>query len=141
MLANANVPVRTAMELMRHTDTELTTGPYIDPNLLQKHEAVEALPAIGADRAEDEALPLQATGTHDAEPARQKAQRYAQRAGRVSAHHGSAAYVERNATATSDAARKSGNGGALCASTHSDSAVRNRGGGRRGKTWGTRIRT
>ena len=47
MMANAGVSPRIAMELMRHTDIDLTMGPYTDTNLLQKNQAVESLPALG----------------------------------------------------------------------------------------------
>ena len=46
MLARNGVPIRTAMELMRHTDIRLTTKVYTDPALLDTFGAVETLPRL-----------------------------------------------------------------------------------------------
>ena len=69
LLAQANVPPRTAMELMRHTDIKLTMGAYTDPRLLDTTGAVESLPALGRGTDRQGAV-LRATGTDnsDAEP-------------------------------------------------------------------------
>lgn len=47
MLARSGVNVRTAMELMRHTDIRLTTRTYTDARLLDTSGAVRTLPRIG----------------------------------------------------------------------------------------------
>lgn len=46
LLAAADVPVRVAMSLMRHTDIKLTTGPYNDPTLLDLQAEVDRLPRL-----------------------------------------------------------------------------------------------
>jgi integrase len=45
-LARAGVPVRTAMQLMRHSDIRLTTKVYVDPTLLDAAGAIDSLPAL-----------------------------------------------------------------------------------------------
>ncbi len=45
-LARAGVPVRTAMQLMRHSDIRLTTKVYTDPTLLDAAGAIDSLPAL-----------------------------------------------------------------------------------------------
>lgn len=67
MMALAGVAPRTAQELMRHTDIKLTMGPYIDPNMLNKAAAVEALPELGKGKHRDQAEPaiLKLSGTGD----------------------------------------------------------------------------
>ena len=65
MLQQTGAGLRTAMELMRHTDAKLTMVTYTDPNLLATASAVENLPALtGPDVAADGAEAL-ATGTDD----------------------------------------------------------------------------
>jgi integrase len=44
MLARAGVPIRTAMELMRHRDPRLTVELYVDAGQLDTDEAVSRLP-------------------------------------------------------------------------------------------------
>lgn len=46
MLAKANVPIRTAIELMRHKDPRLTLQIYTDAGQLDTDEAVERLPML-----------------------------------------------------------------------------------------------
>ena len=46
-MANQGISPRVAMDLIRHTDIELTTGPSTEASLLQRHEAVESRPDIG----------------------------------------------------------------------------------------------
>ena len=46
MLARANVPIRTAMELMRHRDPKLTLQIYCDAGQLDTDEAVSRLPSL-----------------------------------------------------------------------------------------------
>jgi integrase len=46
MLARSGVPMRTAQQLMRHSDIRLIANVYVDPALLHLQGAVEALPAI-----------------------------------------------------------------------------------------------
>lgn len=46
MLAKANVPIRTAMELMRHKDPRLTLQIYTDAGQLETDEAVARLPSL-----------------------------------------------------------------------------------------------
>ena len=48
MLQRAGVPLRTAMSLMRHTDSRLTMNIYTDPALLDMAGAVESLPDLDA---------------------------------------------------------------------------------------------
>jgi integrase len=48
MLARAGVPIRTAMELMRHKDPKLTLQIYCDAGHLETDEAVGRLPALVA---------------------------------------------------------------------------------------------
>jgi|GEM_PF-995947 len=62
MLATSGASIRTAMELMRHTDIRLTTRVYTDPRLLDTHGAVDRLPRIRTDRDKQR---LRATGTCD----------------------------------------------------------------------------
>src|SRR5262249_14841723 len=45
-LQRAGVPMRTAMQLMRHTDIRLTPNIYTDPSLLDMAGAVESLPRL-----------------------------------------------------------------------------------------------
>ena len=55
------------MDLIRHTDIELTMGPSTEASLLQRHEAVESRADIGKGKhrkAGSDVLRL--TGTHDA---------------------------------------------------------------------------
>ena len=47
MLANANVPIRTAIELMRHKDPRLTLQIYTDAGQLDTDVAVDRLPRLG----------------------------------------------------------------------------------------------
>jgi hypothetical protein len=46
MLATSGTALRTAMELMRHTDARLTTRIYTDPRLLDTAAAIKGLPQI-----------------------------------------------------------------------------------------------
>jgi len=65
MLAASGTTLRTAMELMRHTDARLTTHIYTDPRLLDTAAAINALPRLVPppdDRETDHKL---ATGTDD----------------------------------------------------------------------------
>ena len=52
-LARAGVPLRTAQELMRHSDPKLTAGIYQDVGVLDVRGAVEALPSFAIDTTED----------------------------------------------------------------------------------------
>jgi len=45
-LARAGVPLRTAQEVMRHSNPTLTANIYTDPALLQVEAALAALPSI-----------------------------------------------------------------------------------------------
>jgi hypothetical protein len=45
-LANAGVPRRVAMEMMRHSDSRLTDKTYTDASQLMTAEAVDALPSF-----------------------------------------------------------------------------------------------
>jgi integrase len=45
-LALADVPIRTAMELMRVTDVKLITGTYLDAKLLNTSAAAARLPRL-----------------------------------------------------------------------------------------------
>ena len=45
-LARAGVPMRTAQQLMRHSDINLTARVYVDPALLDLHGAVEAIASL-----------------------------------------------------------------------------------------------
>jgi len=47
ILAQAGVNIRTAMEMMRHTDIRLTTQVYTDPKLLNTTSAARSLPRLG----------------------------------------------------------------------------------------------
>jgi integrase len=47
-LALANVPIRTAMELMRHKDPRLTLQIYTDAGQLDLDEAVSRLPGVSS---------------------------------------------------------------------------------------------
>lgn len=60
MLAKAGVNIRTAMELMRHTDIRLTTRVYTDARLLDTAGAVEQLPRLDDSPQQEQA---RATGT------------------------------------------------------------------------------
>ena len=68
MLAQSGTGIRTAMELMRHTDAKLTMNVYTDPHLLETAGAVESLPTLtgkaGTADASETAEAL-ATGTDD----------------------------------------------------------------------------
>jgi len=44
MLARSGVSMRTAQQLMRHSDIRLTASVYVDPALLDLQGAVEAIP-------------------------------------------------------------------------------------------------
>jgi integrase len=48
LLALANVPIRTAMELMRHKDPRLTLQIYTDAGQLDLDEAVSRLPDLSS---------------------------------------------------------------------------------------------
>jgi integrase len=52
LLALANVPIRTAMELMRHKDPRLTLQIYTDAGQLDLDEAVSRLPDLSSSRDE-----------------------------------------------------------------------------------------
>ncbi len=67
MLAQSGTGVRTAMELMRHTDAKLTMNVYTDPHLLATASAVESLPALTGEHADadTDATEALATGTDD----------------------------------------------------------------------------
>lgn len=75
MLAASGVNIRTAMELMRHTDIRLTTKTYTDVRLLDTAGAANRLPHIdmtpGAER-------MKATGTHGKDAEKTYAQTYAE---------------------------------------------------------------
>ena len=60
-LAKAGIAPRTAQALMRHSKIDLTMQTYTDPRLLDLSAAVNALPDLGADRAER--TQQRATGT------------------------------------------------------------------------------
>lgn len=45
-LHRAGVPLRTTMEILRHTDPRLSTETYIDANLLNTSQAIELLPSL-----------------------------------------------------------------------------------------------
>jgi integrase len=53
-LQRAGVPIRTAMQLMRHSDIRLTAKVYTDPTLLDTAGAVAKLPRLGDGPAEAE---------------------------------------------------------------------------------------
>ncbi|MGC8553619.1 MAG: hypothetical protein ACP5O7_12260, partial [Phycisphaerae bacterium] len=61
-LGRAGVSIRTAMEVMRHSDPRLTTRTYTDGTLLPTAEAVESLPRWSMGIGGEESL---ATGTDD----------------------------------------------------------------------------
>ena len=46
LTSNPDIPLRTAQEIMRHSDIRLTTQTYTDPEFLDKRAAVESLPAL-----------------------------------------------------------------------------------------------
>ena len=46
MLARSGVSMRTAQQLMRHSDIRLTANVYVDPALLDLQGAVESLPSV-----------------------------------------------------------------------------------------------
>jgi integrase len=46
LLARSGVPMRTAQQLMRHSDIRLTANVYVDPALLDLQGAVESLPSV-----------------------------------------------------------------------------------------------
>jgi integrase len=46
LLARQGVPIRTAKELMRHSNINLTASVYNDPRIFDLHAAVETLPRI-----------------------------------------------------------------------------------------------
>src|SRR4029079_2682654 len=48
MLARSGVPMRTAQQLMRHSDIRLTANLYVDPALLDLQGAVEAIPSVAS---------------------------------------------------------------------------------------------
>ena len=50
--ALSNVPVRTAMEVMRHSSINLTTKTYTDAKLLPTADAIESLPRFNMDAAD-----------------------------------------------------------------------------------------
>ncbi len=62
ILAQAGVPIRAAMELMRHTDIRLTTRVYTDPTLLNTAGVVRSLPELGSKGGRER---QKATGTYD----------------------------------------------------------------------------
>ena len=63
-LGRSGVSVRTAMEIMRHSDIRLTTKTYTDSSLLPTSEAIETLPRWEPAPLEREAI---AIGTNDME--------------------------------------------------------------------------
>ena len=65
MLAQTGTGLRTAMELMRHTDAKLTMNVYTDPALLATATAVESLPALTGENAGADGAEALATGTDD----------------------------------------------------------------------------
>jgi integrase len=48
MLARSGVPIRTAQQLMRHSDIRLTANVYVDPALLDLQGAVESIPPVAS---------------------------------------------------------------------------------------------
>lgn len=71
MMANKGTPLQIRMDFMRHTDSRLTLGTYTDANLLDKAQAMDALPWVGNGRPlpkPDEAQRACKTGTYDAKP-------------------------------------------------------------------------
>jgi integrase len=48
MLARSGVSMRTAQQLMRHSDIRLTANVYVDPALLDLQGAVEAIPSVAS---------------------------------------------------------------------------------------------
>ncbi|MCO6438532.1 MAG: site-specific integrase [Phycisphaerae bacterium] len=65
MLAASGTALRTAMELMRHTDARLTTRIYTDPRLLDTAAAINALPRLVPSSDDREVDQKRATGTDD----------------------------------------------------------------------------
>jgi len=65
LLADANVPERTADDLTRHS-RGMTYGTYVDPNYLPKRNAVECLPAIGLDLQTQKQTQNMVAGGHSA---------------------------------------------------------------------------
>src|SRR5206468_11450799 len=61
MLGKAGVPMRSAMELMRHTDPKLTMRTYSHLRVIDVAGAVEKLPAFALPAGQQTAA---ATGTH-----------------------------------------------------------------------------
>jgi integrase len=79
MLAKANVPIRTAMSLMRHKDPKLTLMIYVDSGQLDLDEAISRLPDLDAARKKKrnpgrDKTPAAPAGTPPAEPAAQPPQ-------------------------------------------------------------------
>ena len=52
MLARSGVPMRTAQQLMRHSDIRLTANVYVDPALLDLQGAVESIPSVASSVAQ-----------------------------------------------------------------------------------------
>jgi len=64
LLSKAGVSPRQAMELMRHTDLQLTMKGYTDPRLLDTASAVQSLPSL-APRGNRKMQTARKTGTDD----------------------------------------------------------------------------
>ena len=65
MLLQTGTAPRTAMEIMRHTDMQLTMNVYADPRILDTAAAVEQLPDLSSPAGTEKAVALR-TGTDDA---------------------------------------------------------------------------
>lgn len=64
-LHRAGVPLRTTMEILRHTDPRLSTETYLDANLLNTSAAVELLPSLSShpDENQDAKVLTKSTST------------------------------------------------------------------------------
>ena len=134
ILAKSGVNVRTAMELMRHTDIRLTTKVYTDPTLLNTASAVQSLPRLGKGK---DAIKQKATGTD----------------GKVFLSSGLSSQRTLNETGSprlspvmgveqeGDGSRKSLKNGTLSNDCHHKNIGCHRTGDNDSKNWGTRIRT
>jgi integrase len=66
LLSRSGVAPRTAQAAMRHSSVNLTMNVYVDPKLLDVHQAVESLPELALCRP-DQPEQLRATGTFGAD--------------------------------------------------------------------------
>ncbi len=143
ILAKSGVNVRTAMEMMRHTDIRLTTRVYTDPTLLDTAAAAEGLPRLGPPWTQER---VRATGTEGR--AVSDSEKRAPRLAFCLAFQGASSDNDQSPPGTpprqdsrGTKAPKGLEKSSVSTSGRRKGSPGHRPGNRGGKSWGTRIRT